>query len=47
MKIYKDLNTLVVKDRKLIIAKNYKFWISIGFLLSLLFIGIAVFNITT
>jgi hypothetical protein len=38
MKIHKDLNILVVKDKKLDTYKTYRLWFFIFFILSLSFI---------
>ena len=35
MKIHKDLNVIMVKDKKLDIFKSYKLWMSVGILSSI------------
>ena len=44
MKIYKDLNVMVVKDKKLDIFKAYKVWFLIFFILSLYSITAFIFK---
>ncbi len=44
MKIYKDLNVIVVKDKKLDIFKAYKVWFLIFFILSLSSITAFIFK---
>ena len=44
MKIYKDLNVIVVKDKKLDIFKAYKVWFLIFFILSLSSITVFIFK---
>ncbi len=44
MKIYKDLNIIVVKDKKLDSFKTYKVWFLISFILSLSSITILLFK---
>ena len=44
MKIYKDLNVIVVKDKKLDNFKTYKVWFLIFFILSLSSITALIFK---
>ena len=44
MKIYKDLNVIVVKDKKLDSFKAYKVWFLIFFILSLFSITVFIFK---
>ena len=44
MKIYKDLNVIVVKDKKLDNFKTYKVWFLIFFILSLSSITVFIFK---
>ena len=44
MKIYKDLNVIVVKDKKLDSFKIYKVWFLIFFILSLSSITVFIFK---
>ena len=44
MKIYKDLNVIVVKDKKLDNFKTYKVWFLIFFILSLSSITAFIFK---
>ena len=44
MKIYKDLNVIVVKDKKLDSFKTYKVWFLIFFILSLSSITALIFK---
>ena len=44
MKIYKDLNVIVVKDKKLDSFKTYKVWFLIIFILSLSSITAFIFK---
>lgn len=44
MKIYKDLNVIVVKDKKLDSFKAYKVWFLIFFILSLSSITVFIFK---
>ena len=44
MKIYKDLNVIVVKDKKLDSFKTYKVWFLVFFILSLSSITALIFK---
>ena len=45
MKIYKDLNIMVVKDKKLNIFKSYKTWFLFFIVLSVMFSTLFVIKI--
>lgn len=42
MKIHKDLNIILLKEKKLHDALNIKFWISLALIISTIFIIIAI-----
>jgi hypothetical protein len=45
MKIYKDLNIMVLKDRKLEIFNNYKTWFVFIIILSIIFSTLLIIKI--
>ncbi len=42
MKIYKDLNIMVVKDKKLELFKGYRLWLMLGIFLSVVFTALLI-----
>ena len=46
MKIYKDLNIMVVKDKKLELFKGYRLWIMLGILSSIAFTALIAETVT-
>ena len=47
MKIHKDLNIILLKEKKLDTALNIKFWIYLALFVSFVFILISLFNSIT